>query len=222
MVSLLRSPTVGGLAAELRAAQASTGQALPVDSSLVTILPAASASTPRIFCVHGLGGHLLRLIPLARALAPECALVGLQSPGLDDERPIPQTIEELARIFLAEIRAAPTPPPYRLAGMSFGGIVAFEMSRLALGHDEVHKANEYRHFTRVLRANEAAMASYLPGTGAGKVSFFVATARPAALYEEFERRTGCELVLVPVPGDHLSMLEPPHVETLAAALKELG
>ncbi len=280
VAELLRSPTFAGLAAELRSRRARSS-GLGAASNLVKLVPSTSttaATGPVIFCVHGLGGHLLRLVGLARTLAPSRLLVGLQSPGLDDARPIPRTIEELGRTFLTEIRAQPVPPPYRLAGMSFGGIVAYEMARLAEpgevlwismfdtelavllpgfrprplparvrirqqfrrfggdllgrlrrlrrrlgeGSDEVLKANEYRHFSRVLRANEAALARYQPGEWNGRVVFLAATERPAGLYEEFMRRTGCELAIVPVPGDHLSMLEPPHVDVLAAALERLG
>lgn len=286
---LLRSPSLAGLASELDrrlgapSRPAATGcrtDLSPQDASPAVVgsqgspLPAA----PTIFCVHGLGGHLLRLVTLARTLSPGRRLVGLQSPGLDDDRPVPKTIEELARTYLTELREQPSPPPYRLAGMSFGGAVAFEMTRLAApgeiawiamfdteiaellpefrpaplsglalardrarrrvgdllgrlrrarrrwqgGRDDILKPNEYRHFGRVLRANEAALSRYVPGTWSGTVTFFAATARPAALYEEFMRRTGCTLVLVPVPGDHLSMLEPPHVAALAVELEKLS
>lgn len=44
----------------------------------------------------------------------------------------------------------------------------------------------------------------------------------AALYEEFTRRTGCALAVSPVPGDHLSMYEPPHVAALAAELERMS
>ncbi|MEO8197538.1 MAG: amino acid adenylation domain-containing protein, partial [Thermoanaerobaculia bacterium] len=279
VAELLRSPTLGSLAGELRVRMAA-GSGRAAVSSLVEIVPPvvpAAPEGPTIFCVHGLGGHLLRLVALARALAPGRRLVGLQSPGLDDDRPIPHTIEELAHSFLAEIRAQPLPAPYRLAGMSFGGVVAYEMAqqagpgeilwvamfdtelgevlpgfrpapwsskarnfdrlrrlggdllgrlrrffrRIVAGRDDVLKANEYRHFTRVLRANEAALANYLPGPWNGEVTFLAATPRPAGLYEEFTHQTGCRLAMVPVPGDHLSMLEPPHVDTLAAELERL-
>lgn len=50
------------------------------------------------------------------------------------------------------------------------------------------------------------------------MTYFAATERPPEVYREFIRRTGCRLEIVPVPGGHLGMLEPPHVETLAAEL----
>lgn len=196
-----------------------------------------------------------------------------QSPGLDDDRPIPQTIEELASVFLAEIDSTGAEDPLHFAGMSFGGIVAFEMARQATangrivafvgmfdtflaevlpefkaqrlpstkaflrrrvgdalgrtrrearrimrGRDQVARANEYRHFTRVLHANDDALAVYEPGRYHGAVTFFAATSHDPELYRVFAERTSCRLDVVPVGGDHLGMLEPPHVAGLAAAV----
>ncbi|MEO7795165.1 MAG: hypothetical protein ABIV06_10365, partial [Thermoanaerobaculia bacterium] len=110
----------------------------------------------------------------------------------------------------------------RRLGGDTAGRLRRALRRLLLGRDEAQRANEYRHFTRVLRANERALERYQPRVGSCRVTFFAATARPAALYEEFACLTGCEIEVLPVPGDHLSMLEPPHVNTLAAALKLLA
>ena len=271
---LVRRSTIAALAGEI----GGPGTAEPA-SCLVTLEPGPwdEAAAPFV-CVHGLGGHLLRLIPLARALAAERPMLGLQSPGLDDGAPIPSTIEDLARIFLAEMRLRIGAGPYLLGGMSFGGLVAFEMARqmaaegsrpgllalfdsdfaevlpgfkpsppswsarlrgalrraagdrlgrfrrlarrLLLGQDQVHKANEYRHFTRVVRANDRALARYQPGPYDGTVTYFAATERDPALYQEFVRRTGCDLRIVRVPGDHLGMLDLPHVGVLAAELRQ--
>ncbi|HEX3526441.1 MAG TPA: alpha/beta fold hydrolase, partial [Thermoanaerobaculia bacterium] len=270
---LVRRSTIAALAGEI----GGSGAAEPA-SCLVTLAPGPPDAVAPFVCVHGLGGHLLRLIPLARELAGERPMLGLQSPGLDDGAPIPATLEDLARLFLAELRRRLGPGPYLLGGMSFGGLVAFEMARqmaaegegpallalfdsdfaealpgfkppppswstrlrgalrraagdrlgrvrrltrrLLAGRDQIHKANEYRHFTRVVRANERALARYQPGPYDGTVTYFAATQRDPVLYQEFVRRTGCDLRIVRVPGDHLGMLDPPHVEVLAAELRQ--
>ncbi len=269
VASLLRAPTFAALAGEIRRLGAEEPASL-----LVPLQPLGAA--PPLVCVHGLGGHLLRLPPLARALASDRPFFGLQSPGLDDGGPVPETLEELAATFLSELRRRWGLGAQLLCGMSFGGAVAFEMARQAAaagyppalvalfdtdlaeilpgmrppeaagprrlagrlrrflgdrlgrsrrlvrrlrhGADEARKANEYRSFTRVLRANEAALARYRPGPYEGTVTYFAATERSPEVYREFIRRTGCRLEIVPVPGGHLGMLEPPHVETLAAEL----
>ncbi len=269
---LLAVPTLAALAAELR-----TPTPLDRPSCLVPLQNFQTAgSAPPFVCVHGLGGHLLRLIPLARAFAPHRAFLGLQSPGLDDGEPVPESLEELARIFLAGVRRELGEGPLHLGGMSFGGLVAFEMARQAVaagievpflalldtdlsevlpgrkpappsprarllgalrrfvgdrlgrirrrlrhlrsGRDAAAKPNEYQGFSRVLRANEAALARYRPGPYAGRVTYFKASPWDPAVFPEFSALTGCELAIVPVPGDHLSQLEPPHVGTLAAEL----
>ena len=272
---LLAAPTLAALAAEIRG-PALGERRTPRDrpSCLVPLQTAGSA--PPFVCVHGLGGHLLRLIPLARAFAPHRAFLGLQSPGLDDGEPVPESLEELARIFLAGVRRELGEGPLHLGGMSFGGLVAFEMARQAVaagievpflalldtdlsevlpgrkpappsrrarllgalrrfvgdrlgrtrrrlrhlrsGRDAAAKPNEYQGFSRVLRANEAALARYRPDPYAGRVTYFQASPWDPAVFPEFAALTGCELAIVPVPGDHLSQLEPPHVGTLAAEL----
>jgi amino acid adenylation domain-containing protein len=271
--ALLRSSTVERLAVEV-AERGGRGRA----SALVRMESGAAASgRPPLYCVHGLGGHLLRLIDLARELAPELPFFGLQSPGLDDAQAIPGTIEELAARFLAEVRrGGSSAASLQLCGMSFGGIVALEMARQARaagegpafvglfdseiadllprfapprppalkrlqyalrrlvgdrlgrtrrflrrvrgGRDVVFRPNEYRHFSRVKRANERALLRYELPVYTGRITYFVATARGPEIYEEFVRRTRADLELVPVPGDHLSMLEPPNVSTLAREL----
>ncbi len=166
--------------------------------------------------------------------------------------------------------------PLHLGGMSFGGLVAFEMARQAVaagievrflalldtdlsevlpgrqpappeplaralgalrrfvgdrlgrtrrrlrrlrsGRDAVAKPNEYPGFTRVLHGNEAALARYRPGHYAGRVTYFKASPWDPEVFPEFAALTGCGFEIVPVPGDHLSQLAPPHVGTLAAEL----
>ncbi|MEP7011200.1 MAG: amino acid adenylation domain-containing protein [Acidobacteriota bacterium] len=276
IAQLLKAPTLSALAGEL-GANRSDRKRTAESSCRVDLQPEGKA--PGLAFVHGLGGHLLRLVPLARAFAPDQPVLGLQSPGLDDDRPIPRTIEELAAVYLAALREAQGPGPHRLVGMSFGGVVALEMARQAVavgesvamlalldtdvseilpafrparpgpsvrikaalrrflgdrlgrarrrlrhvfgrnGVDEVERANEYRNFTAVLRANEEALGRYQVGRYAGRVIFFEATPRPQGLYDELVRVCGCDLERVRVPGDHLSMLEPPHVAGLAAELR---
>ncbi len=275
---LLGASTLAALAAEIRAPAASPFAAAAARNGHPSCLvPLQTAGAPPPFvCVHGLGGHLLRLLPLARAFAPHRSFLGLQCPGLDDGEPIPESLEELARLYLADVRRRLEPGPLELGGMSFGGLVAFEMARqaaaegqevrflalldtdlsevlpgrrppqpaalartlgtlrrfvgdhlgrtrrrrrlLSTGRDTIEKPNEYQGFTRVLRANEAALARYRPGPYSGRVTYFLASPWDPEVFPEFVRLTGCELEIVRVPGDHLSQLEPPHVEILAGEL----
>ena len=270
LAQFLQGATIAALA---RAIDAETMRPLP--ASLITLQQHGDA--PPLLSVHGLGGHVLRLVPLGRALAPDQPFFGLQSPGLDDDEAVPETIPDLARIFLSVARDRFGPGPLFLSGMSFGGIVAFEMARQAAaagqkigglsffdteigevlegfrpappgafdraagrlrrlvgdrlgrtrrrarrtlrGEDEIRRANEYRNFSLIQRTNERALAAYRPGRYDGEITFFSATRRDPAIFAEFARVTGCRFELVMVPGDHLSMLEPPHVDVLARELR---
>jgi thioesterase domain-containing protein/NAD(P)-dependent dehydrogenase (short-subunit alcohol dehydrogenase family)/acyl carrier protein len=89
------------------------------------------------FCVHGAGGNVLNFRDLARAMNPEQPFYGLQAAGTDGVLPPHKTIEEMAAVYLAEVRELQPEGPYLLGGYSGGGIVAFEMARrlTALGQE---------------------------------------------------------------------------------------
>lgn len=117
---LLRAPTIERLAAELR----KEGWRAP-QTSLVPIQPAGS--NPPLFCAHGGGGNVLSFEALARHLGTDQPLYGLQSFGLDGGTPYTR-VEEMAEHYLRDILAFQPEGPYFLEGMSFGGLVAFEMA----------------------------------------------------------------------------------------------
>jgi len=87
--------------------------------------------------VHGLGGTVMRFRDLVRYFAPDQPFYGLQAQGLDGNQPVLKTVEEMARVYLADMRAVQPEGPYFLGGYSFGGYVAIEMARtlLAEGHE---------------------------------------------------------------------------------------
>jgi thioesterase domain-containing protein/acyl carrier protein len=121
MAALFQSATVEGLAQALAAADSTDW------SPLVPIQP--NGSQPPLFFVHTAGGHVLSYMDLSRHLGQDQPFYGLQSsygvPGMS-----PHTrLEEMAAEYLAAIRAFQPVGPYRLGGMSMGGVVAFEMAR---------------------------------------------------------------------------------------------
>ena len=119
---LFRAPTVEAIAAELL--KTDCPGAL---NSLVAIKPQGRKHP--IFLVHGVGGNVIGFHPLARLLASDQPVYGLQSPGLDGSRTTPKSIEAMAEIYTREIIDAFPTGPYHLAGMSFGGVVAYEMAQ---------------------------------------------------------------------------------------------
>jgi amino acid adenylation domain-containing protein len=129
--AIFTAPTIEALAQMLEAGDTSSRW-----TSLIPIQPAGSQ--PPIFCVHGGGGTVLHLEPLARRLGADQPFYGLQSRGLYGGLVPPETVEDMATHYLSEMRQVHPDGPWRIAGYCFGTIVAFEMAqRLAAEGEEV-------------------------------------------------------------------------------------
>jgi len=94
---------------------------------------AGGSQTP-LFLVHEFTGLDFYFPVLGQHLPGDFALYGL--PGIPADQPQPQTLECLARYQIEQMRSVQPQGPYRLAGWSFGGVVAFEMANQLLGVDE--------------------------------------------------------------------------------------
>jgi acyl transferase domain-containing protein/thioesterase domain-containing protein len=81
-----------------------------------------------LFCVHAIGGDVLFYQQLSNALGPDQPFYAFQSPLVTGEVR-ETTLEELASIYVNELRAHYPNGPYLLAGASLGGHIAFEMAR---------------------------------------------------------------------------------------------
>ncbi|WP_245633548.1 non-ribosomal peptide synthetase [Amycolatopsis jejuensis] len=91
----------------------------------------------RVVCVHPAGGTAFCYLPLSAALPEDAGVVGIQSPGLGPgEEPLP-SVEAMAEEYLRLV--APQPGEVLvLCGLSYGGLVAYEMGRrLAKRHPRV-------------------------------------------------------------------------------------
>lgn len=96
-------------------------------ASLVPIR--ASGNRPPLYCVHGLGGHIIPFLRLANHLGPDQPVYGLQAIAVDGNGNPERTLEEIAARYLGEIEEVQPSGPYYLAGFSFGGFAAYEMAR---------------------------------------------------------------------------------------------
>jgi len=105
----------------------------------VPLVPLKSGETlPAVFFIHGLGGNVVELFPMARRMTYRGAVIGIQARGLTGEEPPHASVEEMAAEYLRGIKALQPEGPYYLCGYSFGGLVAFEMAqRLWESGDEV-------------------------------------------------------------------------------------
>nr|WP_244239402.1 non-ribosomal peptide synthetase [Corallococcus carmarthensis] len=117
---LFQQPTVEQLAQVLR----DDSQAW---TPLVPLERGESGHRP-FFLVHPGGGNVLAYSELARRLGPALPVYGLQSRGLDG-RPVAESIEEMATLYIEAIRTVQPHGPYQLGGWSLGGVIAYEMAR---------------------------------------------------------------------------------------------
>jgi len=122
IAALLQAPTVEQLA-ELLRERADNDE----HSSLVALQP--DGWRPPFFCVHGIGGTVLRFYDLARYLGPDQPVYALQAQGVDGKRPCLYSVEDMANLYVKEIRRLQPNGPYYLGGYSLGGSVALEMAR---------------------------------------------------------------------------------------------
>jgi thioesterase domain-containing protein len=114
-------PTVSDLADLLREKSSSP------ETSIVEIQPEGSRAP--LFLVHGLGGGMFwGYSKLSRQLGLDRPVFGFKSRTMDGKEEL-DTIEELARAYVADLRAVRPRGPYCLGGYCFGGVVAFEMSQ---------------------------------------------------------------------------------------------
>jgi thioesterase domain-containing protein/acyl carrier protein len=140
LAALFQGPTIEKLAELLRvhgvsAASQVSGPACEARgatlgstwSPLVPIQPAGSR--PPLFCVHPGGGNVLAYAPLARHLGSDQPFYAFQAPGLEVGQQPLDSVEQMSACYLAALRQAQPQGPYRLAGHSFGGLVAYEMAR---------------------------------------------------------------------------------------------
>ncbi|WP_370469510.1 non-ribosomal peptide synthase/polyketide synthase, partial [Corallococcus caeni] len=117
---LFQQPTVEQLARVLR-------DDAQVWTPLVPLEHGEPGQRP-LFLVHPGGGNVLAYSELARRLGPSLPVYGLQSRGLDG-RPVAESIEEMADLYVEAIRSVQPRGPYQLGGWSLGGVIAYEMAR---------------------------------------------------------------------------------------------
>jgi phthiocerol/phenolphthiocerol synthesis type-I polyketide synthase E len=129
LATLYDAPTIEDLARILQSNSAASGW-----SPLVAIQPLGSR--PPFFCFHGAGGNVLTYRDLSRRLGPDQPFYGLQSQGLDGSRPPLTKIEDMAALYLKEIRRVQPYGPYFLGGYCGGGTIAFEVAQQLRSHGE--------------------------------------------------------------------------------------
>lgn len=131
---LLEASTVVELAARIETAKPAhnkNAKVAPAGGLLLTL--GNQGGRPPLFLIHDIGGNVLNYRRLAQELGSDQPVYGIRSPALDGwhrglQEP-PESLEALAALYIAEVTHACGDRPVALAGLSFGGKVAFEMAR---------------------------------------------------------------------------------------------
>ncbi|MEM9721917.1 MAG: condensation domain-containing protein [Bacteroidota bacterium] len=89
----------------------------------------SKGSKPPLFVLHDIGGDIFIYKELAKLLGEDQPLYGFQAKGLDGRDSTLQSISELAAYYVEEILRLFPDGPFLLSGISFGGILAYEMGQ---------------------------------------------------------------------------------------------
>ncbi|MEJ2900862.1 amino acid adenylation domain-containing protein [Pedobacter panaciterrae] len=91
-----------------------------------------SGNKPPIYLVHGGGLNVFVFKSISGFMDEDQPVYALQGLGLNGDREIPDTIEEIAAKYNAEILESNPEGPYLIAGYSMGGKIAYEMAKQLL------------------------------------------------------------------------------------------
>ncbi|MFJ7794116.1 amino acid adenylation domain-containing protein [Pseudomonas sp. NPDC096950] len=126
---LFVEPTIAGFARTLDT------QSRPTSRNNLVPIRRGGSQRP-LFLVHPLGGEVGYARDLAPSLDPEVPVYGLAATGfVAGEVPL-RTIPSIAARYLAAIREVQAQGPYRFAGWSAGGLIAYEMASQVIASGE--------------------------------------------------------------------------------------
>jgi acetoacetyl-CoA synthetase len=170
-----------------------------VPSADTLVLLGENSGPQPLFLVHGIGGHVMELRSLLRAVDYSGPIYGVQARGVaGDVQPL-RSVYEMARTYLEAIRAVQPRGPYLIGGYSLGGLVALEMARTLLKEGErvlplplLDTLIETKHWRtsvwlQMLRFRLRVLIADIRGAGLRK-ALRISVARFMSLVEHFFRR----------------------------------
>ncbi len=122
LTRIFDAPTVAEMATFLSGGNSTAGY-----SPLVVMRRGASG--PAIFLVHTVGGTLMHLDAIAKAIPGDLPIYGVQAKGFEAGDAPHDRVEAMADCYVDAILTVQPRGPYILAGMCFGGLVAMEIAR---------------------------------------------------------------------------------------------
>lgn len=89
-----------------------------------------------LFMLHSITGSIMECLTLAGTLQSDRPVYGLQARGLDGDDAPQRRVEDMARVYIEQMRMVQPSGPYALVGYSFGGLVAFEIAQQLIAAGE--------------------------------------------------------------------------------------
>lgn len=172
LAEMLMAPTVREMAAVLRGKRRGANAWTP----LVPLKP--TGDRPPLFCAPVGGGSAFYYRTLAAHIDPAQPLYVFEPIGMSGIHEPHETLEEMAAYYISTMRTVQPHGPYSLCGLSFGGIVAYEMARqltaagekvgclilfdsLAPGFSRVEETSLFKRMDHVRRKVVYKVGSYL-------------------------------------------------------------
>jgi amino acid adenylation domain-containing protein len=100
-----------------------------LSSFLYLVALQTSGSKPPLFCIPPSADTAMRFETLAKYLGTDQPVYGFEYAGMDGKSEPFSTIPNMARAYIHELRLVQPDGPYYVCGLTFGGIVAYEIAQ---------------------------------------------------------------------------------------------
>lgn len=120
---LFKTPTIAGISQVLACSEKAT---LP---PYIVLIKSGKATALPLFLIHSAGPSILFYQPLVKLLQTKRPIYGVQSAFLSNYSLQIDSIEELAKRYVEQIRLVQPQGSYFIAGASLGGSIAYEIAQ---------------------------------------------------------------------------------------------
>ncbi|UII31954.1 non-ribosomal peptide synthase/polyketide synthase [Fulvivirga ulvae] len=124
LVDLFTSPTITGIIPKIQKSR----RPLAVAGELLTLLKQGTPADHKLFFIHDGSGDVQGYVGLSRHISDHTCW-GLRSPSLSNVAPLNLSVEELASLYINQMKMVQPEGPYKVAGWSTGGTIAYEITR---------------------------------------------------------------------------------------------